>query len=159
MIQASQQRGDIEGVQFFQFLLRLVTKMQPGGMSEDEDGEDTVVTAAAGSIVEAVKFTKSLSFRNAYLNDVVEFLDKIPGFEQLLFIQSGRVKKRRIRGDARCKVSNRTPPRKWPKSFFAEGYLDGLTEIQCRKLVLGKKDIILYEVDFSQYAKSAGISE
>ncbi|KAJ4474107.1 hypothetical protein C8J55DRAFT_518936 [Lentinula edodes] len=158
MIQACQQREDSEGVQFFRFLLRLVTKMQPGGMSEDEDGEDTVVTAAAGTIVEAVKFTKSLSFRHAYLNEVVEFLDKIPGFEQLLFIQSGRVKKRRIRGDARCKVSIRKPPRKWPKSFFAEGYLNGLTEMQRRKLVIGKKDIILLEVDFSQYAQTAGVS-
>ncbi|KAJ3850732.1 hypothetical protein EV368DRAFT_44670 [Lentinula lateritia] len=158
MIQACQQREDSEGVQFFRFLLRLVTKMQPGGMSEDEDGEDTVVTAAAGTIVEAVKFTKSLSFRHAYLNEVVEFLDKIPGFEQLLFIQSGRVKKRRIRGDARCKVSIRKPPRKWPKSFFAEGYLNGLTEMQRRKLVIGKKDIILLEVNFSQYAQTAGVS-
>ncbi|KAF8832816.1 hypothetical protein HHX47_DHR1002050 [Lentinula edodes] len=79
MIQACEQRGYVDGVHFFRYLLRLVTKMRPGGMSEDEDGVDKVVTIGAGTIEEAVKFTKNLPFRHQYLNDVVEFLDGIPG--------------------------------------------------------------------------------
>ncbi|KAJ3897146.1 hypothetical protein F5879DRAFT_996530 [Lentinula edodes] len=157
MIQACEQRGYADGVTFFRYLLRLVTKMRPGGMSEDEDGVDKVVTVDAGTIEEAVKFTKPLPFRNSYLNDVVEFLDKTPGFENLLFIQSGRVRKRRIRKDPRCKVSERLPPRKWPRSFFAQGYLDGLPELQKRRLTPGK-EIILLHVDFAQFSPTAGAS-
>ncbi|KAJ3926807.1 MAG: hypothetical protein NXY57DRAFT_867848, partial [Lentinula lateritia] len=114
------------------------------GMSEDEDGVDKVVTIDAGTIEEAVKFTKTLPFRHSYLNDVVEFLDKTPGFEKLLFIQSGRVSKHRIRKDPRCKASERLPPRKWPVSFFAEGYLDSLSELQQRRLTPGKEFTLLH---------------
>lgn len=157
MIQACEQRGYVDGVHFFRYLLRLVTKMRPGGMSEDEDGVDKVVTIGAGTIEEAVKFTKNLPFRHQYLNDVVEFLDGIPGFEKLLFIQSGRVSKRRIRRDPRCKASERLPPRKWPQSFFTEGYLDSLPELQKRRLTPGKAFVLLH-VDFATFSPTAGVS-
>ncbi|KAJ3725338.1 hypothetical protein C8R42DRAFT_576322, partial [Lentinula raphanica] len=96
MIQVSQEREDHEGVQLFQYLLRLVGKLKPGGMSEDEDGVDTVTNGQGMIIEEAVKLTMTIPFRNPYLANVLHWLDTLPGFEKFLFIQSGRVKKRRI---------------------------------------------------------------
>ncbi|KAJ3808961.1 hypothetical protein F5876DRAFT_66865 [Lentinula aff. lateritia] len=135
----------------------MIQACEQRGMSEDEDGVDKVVTIGAGTIEEAVKFTKNLLFRHQYLNDVVEFLDGIPRFEKLLFIQSGRVSKRRIRRDPRCKPSERLPPRKWPQSFYTEGYLDSLPELQRRRLTPGKVFVLLH-VDFATCSPTAGVS-
>ncbi|KAJ3838067.1 hypothetical protein F5878DRAFT_642286 [Lentinula raphanica] len=75
----------------------------------------------------------TVPFRHPYLADLLNWLDKLPGFEKFLFIQSGRVKKRRIRGDPRCKASTRKPPKKWPQSFFNEEYLAQMSELKQAK--------------------------
>ncbi|KAJ3816458.1 hypothetical protein EV361DRAFT_813114 [Lentinula raphanica] len=151
MIQVCQEREDQEGVELFQYLLRVVGKLKPGGMSEDEDGVDSVVTTQGVTIEESVKFTMIVPFRHSYFNDVLNWLDKLPGFEKFLFIQSGRVKKRRVRDDPRCKVSRRKPPQKWPQSFFDENYLEGMSELKRAKHV-GKQDFELKGIDLSMYA-------
>ncbi|KAJ3709844.1 hypothetical protein C8R42DRAFT_598004 [Lentinula raphanica] len=150
MIQVSQEREDHEGVQLFQYLLRLVGKLKPGGMSEDEDGVDTVTNGRGVIIEEAVKLTMTIPFRDPYLANVLHWLDMLPGFEKFLFIQSGRVKKRRIRGDPRCKASTRKPPKKWPRSFFDENYLKQMSELKQAKYV-GEQDFEVREIDLSMY--------
>ncbi|KAJ3752667.1 hypothetical protein EV360DRAFT_54829 [Lentinula raphanica] len=150
MIQSCDERKDIDGVHLFQYILRVLAKLKPTGMSEDEDGVDTVVNSAGVTIDEPVKFTMILPFRNAYFNDVVDFVDHLPGFERLLFIQSGRVKKRRVRGDPRCQTSKRKAPMHWPRSFFSPEYLNGMSELQRMKHV-GKNDVDLWEIDFTSH--------
>ncbi|KAJ3840924.1 hypothetical protein F5878DRAFT_532687 [Lentinula raphanica] len=150
MIQSCHERKDPDGVRLFQYILRVIAKLKPTGMSEDEDGVDPVVNSAGVTIDEPVKFTMILPFRNVYFNDVVDFVDHLPGFERLLFIQSGRVKKRRVRGDPRCKTSKRKAPMRWPRSFFSPEYLNGMSELQRMKHV-GKNDVDLWEIDFTTH--------
>lgn len=152
MIQVCEQRGDVEGIRLFRYWLRLLQKLKSGGMSEDEDGFDTVITAD-GQLQEHVKFTKNLPFRRVLITESLSLINKIPGFEKVSFSQSGRASIRRIRGNPKCGVSARTAPIGWPTSFFPDGYLDSLPDFERGKLRVSQKEFPLFEIpeDFSQY--------
>ncbi|KAH7877315.1 uncharacterized protein C8R40DRAFT_995149, partial [Lentinula edodes] len=138
MVNECRKRDDQDGVKFFSFALRVVTKMGSGGMSEDEDGVDKVIIDDR-ELEEAVKLSMSLPFRHSIITTIVTLIDKVPRVEKMHFVQSGRTTKRRVRNDPRCKISSRKPPKGWPVSFFADGYLESLLEFQREKLHVSKK--------------------
>ncbi|KAJ4466224.1 hypothetical protein C8R41DRAFT_926212 [Lentinula lateritia] len=120
--------------------------MGSGGMSEDEDGVDKVVIDDR-ELEEAVKITMFLPFRHSKLTTIVAVVDKVSRVEKQYFVQSGRTSKRRVRGDSRCKKSDRKPPIGWPMSFFADGYLESLPEYRREKLRLSEKIFPLYDLE------------
>ncbi|KAJ3906599.1 hypothetical protein F5879DRAFT_797299 [Lentinula edodes] len=146
MVNECRKRNDQNGVKFFSFALRVFTKMGSGGMSEDEDGVDKVIIDDR-ELEEAVKLSMSLPFRHSIITTIVTLIDKVPRVEKTQFVQSGRTTKRRIRNDPRCNISSRKPPNGWPVSFFADGYLDSLSEFQREKLRVSKKLFPLYDLD------------
>ncbi|KAJ3924725.1 MAG: hypothetical protein NXY57DRAFT_907825 [Lentinula lateritia] len=137
-----------EGVEFFSYCLRAFEKLGSGGMSEDEDGVDKVLVDER-ELEEAVKLTMFLPFRHSTLMKLVALVDEIPQNQGLkkFFVQSGRVCKRRVRGDPRCKTSDRKPPKRWHSSFFPDGYLESLSEYQREKLRVSKKVFPLYDIE------------
>ncbi|KAJ3859139.1 hypothetical protein EV359DRAFT_68423 [Lentinula novae-zelandiae] len=102
MLRECRNRDNQEGVKFFSFCLRAFEKMGSGGMSEDEDGVDKVHVEKR-ELEEAVKLIMFLPFCHSTLTKLVVLMDEIPQTEGLkkLFVQSGRVRKRRVRGDPR----------------------------------------------------------
>lgn len=146
MVEECRNREDQNGVKFFSFALRVFTKMGSGGMSEDEDGVDKVIIDDR-ELEEAVKLTMFLPFRHSNLTTIVAVVDKVSRVEKQYFMQSGKTSKRRVRGDSRCKNSDRKPPTGWPVSFFADGYLQSLSEYERDKLHLSKKIFPLYDLE------------
>ncbi|KAJ3917690.1 hypothetical protein F5877DRAFT_44207 [Lentinula edodes] len=146
MVEECRNRDDQNGVRFFSFALRVFTKLGSGGMSEDEDGVDKVIVDDR-ELEEAVKLTMFLPFRNPNLTTIAAVVDKVPRVEKQRFVQSGRTSKRRVRGDSRCRKSDRKPPTGWPASLFADGYLESLPEYQRNKLRLSKRIFPLYDLE------------
>src|ERR1700761_9526063 len=143
MVAICRERDDQEGTKLFLYCLQVFTKMGSGGMSEDEDGVEKVV-ADRRKLEESVKLPMIIPFRHPLLAKLVAFMDKVPNIEKTHFTQSGKAGKRRVRDDGKCKVMDRKPPKGWPVSFFADGYLEALTDFQRAKLHVSEKEFSLY---------------
>jgi hypothetical protein len=65
---------------------------------------------------------------------------------KMLFVQSRRNAKRRVRDEHKCKISDRKPLTGWLASFFADGYIESLVDFQWEKLHVSQKDFPLYDM-------------
>lgn len=70
---------------------------------------------------ERVRVVKSLKFRNHAFDDLWRYVDEVPTIMKDLFEQSGAKHLRRVFSD---EVTDRSPPRNLPRTFFRPEYLE-----------------------------------
>ncbi|KAJ3766050.1 hypothetical protein FB446DRAFT_654368 [Lentinula raphanica] len=137
MIRAETERNRQPAVVFWSYVLTCLDKLKHDGMSDEEDG----VLNEGHENEEQVKFVLVADFRHPSLRQLFEIVDKTPGLEELIFKQTGRTRRKRVRID---KVSKRPPPKRLPTAFFRDGYLDSLMPHQREDLVLSRKEFALH---------------
>ncbi|KAF9065501.1 hypothetical protein BDP27DRAFT_1180215, partial [Rhodocollybia butyracea] len=119
MIDFCRKTNDEDGLQFWQYSLRLTQHLGDGGMSEDEDGLKTIQIGTRTKKVR-VKVTKDLDFRHPAIAAHYKRVDGTREAEELIFSATGRTKMERIRiSDIRV----RPPPRGLSASVYRPEYL------------------------------------
>ena len=124
MIRVCRDRNNVEGEEFWTYVLMLTQMLGPQGMSDEEDA-DQPVTRGAVTIQEPVKAILDLEFRNPYFRRLFEVVDSTKILERMIFNRLGKEPMKRVRIEL---VSNRSPPNGLPKSFFNPRYLEKLME-------------------------------
>ncbi|KAK7452217.1 hypothetical protein VKT23_012322 [Stygiomarasmius scandens] len=144
MIQACRERGDKEGVETWQYVLRCLEKLKHGGMSDEEEG---IMEASLNGQQTTTRVRKvlRLPWRHSSFRGLFEMVDGVRGAESSIFRQQGRPPLERVRVDASS--SNRVPPKHLPESLFDPNYLKEVSKFpyQLTDLCMSKKPFPIYE--------------
>lgn len=111
MTQHSRCTGDDRAITFWTGTLRSLQYLQADGMSDEETEEQEG---------EKVRVVKDLWFRNPAFNDLWQYVDELPAQMKSLFEQSGAKRLRRVFSE---EVSDRSPPKNLPRTFYRQDYL------------------------------------
>ncbi|KAF9021595.1 hypothetical protein BDP27DRAFT_1249841, partial [Rhodocollybia butyracea] len=145
MIDHCRDENDNDGLQFWEYSLRLTGHLGDGGMSEDEDSFETVRIDCRTEKVR-VKVVKDLDFRHTSIAAHYEQVDTTPqhGVEDLIF--SGQIQHRieRIRVSD---ITVRSPPEGLSASVYRPGYLENLLPHELSALRLDPNPFHLYQLN------------
>ncbi|KAK7448094.1 hypothetical protein VKT23_013852 [Stygiomarasmius scandens] len=144
MIQVCRERGDKEGVEMWQYVLRCLEKLKHGGMSDEEEG---IMEATMNGQQRTTRVRKvlRLPWRHPSFRSLFEMVDGVRGAESSIFRQQGRPPLERVRVDTSS--SNRVPPKHLPESLFDPNYLKEASKFpyQLTDLRMSKKPFPIYE--------------
>ncbi len=142
MIKVCRERNDVDGQNFWEYVLQILHEFKHHGMSDEEDAEE-LVTRGGMAGIEATRRVLVLKFRNPYFRRLFELVDKTKGLETMIFNGSGKVPMKRIRIDA---TSNRQPPKGLPRNFLSDEFLETMLPHEKEALCL-KGDFELRHFD------------
>ncbi|KAK7441165.1 hypothetical protein VKT23_016646 [Stygiomarasmius scandens] len=146
MTQVLHQRGDNEGEEMWQYVLKCLGWLEHDGMSDEEEGSELVTIDGRESRIQVRKVVK-LSWRHPSFRRLFEMIDQTREVEAAIFAHQGRPPMKRIRVD-QGPTRQRPPPQHLPASFFNPEYLQELQKFpyQIENLRLSRKDFPLREV-------------
>ncbi|KAK7442555.1 hypothetical protein VKT23_016153 [Stygiomarasmius scandens] len=146
MAQALHQKGDNEGEEMWQYVLRCLSWLEHDGMSDEEEGSELVTIDGRQSTIQ-VRKVKKLFWRHPSLHHLFEMVDRTREVEASIFSHQGRPPMKRICVDE-GPTRERPPPKHLPVSFFDPGYLQEIRQFpyQIENLRLSKNNFALREV-------------
>ncbi|KAK7438092.1 hypothetical protein VKT23_018258 [Stygiomarasmius scandens] len=146
MTQVLHQRGDNEGEEMWQYVLKCLGWLEHDGMSDEEEGSELVTIDGRESRIQVRKVMK-LSWRHPSFRRLFEMVDQTREVEAAIFAHQGRPPMKRIRVD-QGPTRQRAPPQHLPASFFNPEYLQEQQKFpyQIENLRLSRKDFPLREV-------------
>ncbi|KAK7436124.1 hypothetical protein VKT23_019326 [Stygiomarasmius scandens] len=146
MTQVLHERGDNEGEEMWQYVLKSLSWLEHDGMSDEEEGSELVTIDGRESRIQVRKVMK-LSWRHPSFRRLFEMIDQTREVEAAIFAHQGRPPMKRIRVD-QGPTRQRPPPQHLPASFFNPEYLQELQKFpyQIENLRLSRKDFPLREV-------------
>ena len=153
MCQISRARNDPEAERFWQYVLLSVTVLGHNGMSDEETETRNVASAEGVQVPTRVKVITKIHWRHPYFVELFSYVDRTRSIEQHLFKALGQPLMPRVRVD---QVSMRSPPPQIPRSFFKDGYFDGLLDHEVQALKLRKQDIPLFAASFRGHNIGSG---
>lgn len=121
MIQVMRERGDQDGLEMWQYVLKCLHKLRHEGMSDEESGEDEVDVRGQKTQLR-VRRVLVLVWRHPSFKDLFTLLDKTREVEASIFSEQGRPRLVRIRIEKQSNTP-RMPPKHLPKSFFKPEWL------------------------------------
>ncbi|KAE9389253.1 hypothetical protein BT96DRAFT_890163 [Gymnopus androsaceus JB14] len=141
MIDYCRQINDKDGVEFWQYSLRLTKHLGEGGMSEDETSYKTVQVGSRRKKVR-VKVIKDLDFRHPSIAAHYEQVEAAPGINDLVFSAAGKHRMERIRIS---QVKEKRPPEGLSASVYRPGYLENLLPHELAALHLDPNPFPLHQ--------------
>ncbi|KAJ3831768.1 hypothetical protein F5878DRAFT_549129 [Lentinula raphanica] len=151
MVEVCEDRGDKDGVGFWQWVVLLLNRAGHEFMSDEEDMWYLDETGGSGSsrVPKAAKQVLHLKWRHSYFTKLFTFIEVTTGVEEMIFHHAGRPPMPRIRVE---KESTWPPPPSRPKSFFNPSWLANRSIVQRSALQLDDAKFDLR--DFEGYMDS-----
>ncbi|KAJ3831961.1 hypothetical protein F5878DRAFT_500939, partial [Lentinula raphanica] len=140
MARVCQERGDQQGLNFWEYVVLVVGILKQDGMSDEEDGE-VPMTVGGMTRNHAIKKILVVHWRHPWFRDLFRIVDSAPAVEQVLFHRAGHS---RIIQLPVNEVTYRAPPTGLPMSVFRPEYLENLYPIDRQDLEISNRDIPVY---------------
>ncbi|EEB97213.1 hypothetical protein MPER_03515 [Moniliophthora perniciosa FA553] len=160
MLAYSRERKDEKAIEFWNYVVTVTYTLGHDGMSDEESGTEEVTTPSGLIRTKRIKKVLKLPWRHSSFRDLFTHLDQVPQVEDLIFKQTGKhVRIDRVRVEDMS--TRRSIPKKLYRSFFKDGYLNGLMEYQVDKLDLAEEDFQLhnFKLDDYEYRYPDGIQQ
>lgn len=124
MIEVCDEKGNVQGTQFWRDVLEAIDILTAGGMSDEEDGAD-------GN--ESVKLVKDMDYRHPDFRKLFKEVDNVRTKNPSIFRNAGRKRMRRVYVS---ETTSRPPPPNVPSSYYRQEYLDSMKQGKVPKVKL-----------------------
>ncbi|KAL0062780.1 hypothetical protein AAF712_010353 [Marasmius tenuissimus] len=146
MLAVSKARKDEDGQAFWDYARETTAALDYDGMSDEEAVTEEVTTQAGVKTTMTFMNVLVLVWRHPHFRALFIIIDQAPELEDAMFKQTRlhyKLPRRRVEKES----TRKSIPKGLARSYFKDGYLDGLMEFELADLKLSKRDFKIREFE------------